>query len=145
MFWPTQYKYANLQYLETLENNSLKWRIRHPVMLFWYYLYFTSNLLHSRMYGFTAVQFSRSVMSNSLRLCDTVNCSMPVLPVHHQLLESTQTHGHWVADAIQPSHQLLSPSPPALNLSQHQGLFKWVSSSHEVAKLLEFLLQHQSF
>ena len=64
--------------------------------------------------------------------------STPGLPVHHQLPESTQTHVHWVSDAIQPSHPLLSPSPPALNLSQHQGLFKWVSSSHQVAKVLEF-------
>ena len=59
--------------------------------------------------------------------------------------ESTQTHVHWVSDAIQPSHPLSSPSPPALNLSQHQDLFKWVSSSHQVAKVLEFQLQHQSF
>ena len=65
--------------------------------------------------------------------------------VHHQLPESTQNHVHWVGDAIQPSHPLLSPSPPVLNLSQHQGLFKWVSSSHQVAKALEFQLQHQSF
>ena len=62
-----------------------------------------------------------------------MNHSTPVLPVHDQLLESTQTCVHWVGDAIQPSHPLLSPSPPALNLSQHQGLFKWVSSSHQVA------------
>ena len=74
-----------------------------------------------------------------------MDCSMPGLPVHHQLPESTQTHVHWVSDAIQPSHPLLSPSPPALNLSQHQGLFKWVSSSHQVAKVLEFQLQHHSF
>ena len=60
---------------------------------------------------------------------------MPGLPVHHQLLEFTQTHVHWVSDAIQPFHPLLSPSPPAFNLSQHQGLFKWVSSSHQVAKV----------
>ena len=70
---------------------------------------------------------------------------MPGLPVHHLLLESTQTHVHWVSDAIQPSCPLSYPSPPALNLSQHQGLFKWVSSSHQVAKVLEFQLQHQSF
>ena len=70
---------------------------------------------------------------------------MPDLPVHYQLPESTQTHVHWVDDAIQPSHPLLSPSPPALNLSQHRGLFKWVSSSHQVAKGLEFQLLHQSF
>ena len=74
-----------------------------------------------------------------------MNHSMPGLSVHHQLLESTQTHVHWVSDAIQPSHPLLSPSPPALNLSQHQSLFTWVSSSHQVAKVLEFQLQHQSF
>ena len=61
------------------------------------------------------------------------------------ITNSTQTHVHWVGDAIQPSHPLSSPSPPALNLSQHQGLFKWVSSSHQVAKILEFQLQHQSF
>ena len=64
---------------------------------------------------------------------------------HHQLPESTQTHVHWVGDAIQPSYPLSSPSPPALNLSQHQGLFQWVSSSYQVAKVLEFQLQHQSF
>ena len=74
-----------------------------------------------------------------------MNCSRPGLLVDHQLLESTQTHVHWVSDAIQASHPLLSPSPPALNLSQHQGLFKWVSSSHRVAKVLDFQLQHQSF
>ena len=64
----------------------------------------------------------------------------PGLPVHHQLLEFTQTHVHWVGDAIQPSHPLTSPSPPALNLFQHQGFFKWVSSSHQVAKVREFQL-----
>ena len=66
------------------------------------------------------------------------------LPVHHQLLEFTQTHVYWVGCAIQPSHPLSSPSPPALYLSQHQGLFKWVSSLHQVAKVLEFQPQHQS-
>ena len=72
-----------------------------------------------------------------------MNCSMPGLPVHHQFPESTQTHVHCISDAIQPSRPLSSPSP-ALNLSQHQGLFKWVSSPHQVAKVLEFQLQHQS-
>ena len=80
-----------------------------------------------------------------VRRCDPTDCSTPSLPVHHQLLELTQTHVHWVSDAIQPSHPLSSPSPPALNLSQHQGLFQWVSSSHQVAKVLELQLQHQSF
>ena len=69
---------------------------------------------------------------------------MPGLPVHHQLPELDQTHVHPVSDAVQPSHPLGSPSPPSLNLSQHQGLFKLVSSSHEVAKVLEFQLQHHS-
>ena len=78
-------------------------------------------------------------------LCDPTNRSMTGLPVHHRLPESTQTHVHWVGDAIQPSHHLSSPSPPARNLSQHQGLFKWVSSSYQTAKGLEFQLQHQSF
>ena len=80
-----------------------------------------------------------------VRLCSRMDCSTPGLPVHHQLPEFTQTLVHWVGDAIQPSHPLSSPSPPALNLAQHQGLFKWVSSSHQVAKGLEFQLQHRSF
>ena len=74
-----------------------------------------------------------------------MNCSTPGLPVHHQLPEFTQTHVHRVSDAIQPSHPLSSPSPPAPNPSKHQSLFQWVNSSHEVAKVLEFQLQHQSF
>ena len=77
--------------------------------------------------------------------CDPMNRSTPGLPVHHQLLEFTHTHVHWVGDATQPSHPLSSPSPPALSLSQHQGLFQWVSSLHQVDKVLEFQLQHQSF
>src|SRR5574337_666506 len=74
-----------------------------------------------------------------------MNPNTPGLPVHHQLPEFTQTHVHRVSDAIQPSHPLSSPSPPALNPSQHQSLFQSVSSSHEVAKVLEFQLQHHSF
>jgi len=88
-------------------------------------------------------QFS-SVARSCPTLCNPMNRSMTGLPVHHQLLESTQTHVYWVGDAIQLSHPLLSPSP-VLNLSQHQGLFKWVSSSHQVAKVLEFQLQNQSY
>ena len=90
------------------------------------------------------VQFS-SVAQSCLTLCNLMDCSTQGLPVHHQLLEFTQTHVHQVGDAIQLSHPLSSPSPPALNLSQHQGLFKWVSYSHQVAKVLEFQLQYQSF
>ena len=73
-----------------------------------------------------------------------MDCSTPGFPVHHQFPELAQTHVHHVSDAIQPSYPLLSTSPPAFNLSQHQGLFKWVSSSHQVAKVLELQLQHQS-
>ena len=73
-----------------------------------------------------------SVAQSCRTLCDPIDCSSPDLPVHYQLLEFTQTHVHWVHDATQPSH-LLSPSPPAFNLSQHQGLFKWVSSLHQAA------------
>ena len=93
--------------------------------------------------AFSYIQFG-SVAQSCLTVCDPMNGRTPGLPVHHQLTEFTQTHVHWVGDTIQPSHPLSSPSPPALNLSQHQGLFSWVSSSHQVAKVLEFQLQHQS-
>ena len=86
-----------------------------------------------------------SVVQLCWTLCNPMDCSVPGLPVHHQLLEPTPTHVHHIGDAIQPSHPLSSPFPPTFNLSQHQGLFKWVSSSHQVAKVLEFQLQHQSF
>ena len=89
--------------------------------------------------------FFCSVAQSYPTLWDPIDCSMPSFPVHCQLLDFTQTHVHWVDDAIQQSHPLSSPSLPAFNLSQHQGLFKWVSSSHQVAKVLEFQLQHQSF
>ena len=78
-------------------------------------------------------------------LCDPMDCSTPGFPDHHQLPELPQTHVNWVGDTIQPSHPLSPPSPPAFNLSHHQDLFQWVSSSHQVAKLLEIQLQHQSF
>ena len=88
--------------------------------------------------GESSVQFS-SVAQLCLTICHPMDCSMLGLPVHHQFLEFTQTHLHWVHDAIQSSHPLLSP-PLNLNLSQHQGLFKWVSSSHQVTKVLEYRL-----
>ena len=91
-----------------------------------------------------SVQFS-SVSQLCPTLCNPLNCSTPGLPVHHQYLKFTQTHIHRVSDAIQPSHPLLSPSPPAPNSSQLQSLFQWVNSLHQVAKVLEFQLQHQSF
>ena len=88
-------------------------------------------------FSYTSVQFSRQ---SCLTLCDPMNRSTPGLPVHHQLPEFTQTHVHRVGDAIQPSHPPSSPSPPAPNPSQHQSLFQWVSSLHEVAKVLELQL-----
>jgi len=91
-----------------------------------------------------SVQFS-SVAQSYPTVCNPMDCSTPGFLVHHQLLELAQTHVHRVSDAIQPFHPLLSPSPPAFNLSQHQDLFQGVSSSHQVAKGLEFQLQHQSF
>ena len=109
-------------------DDHIKWSKRKTYII-WYHL---------------SVQFS-SVTQSCPTICELMNWSTPGLPVHHQLLGSTPTHAYWVSDAIQLSHPLPSPSPPALNLSQHQGLFKWVSSLHEVAKVLEFQLQHQSF
>ena len=91
-----------------------------------------------------SVQFS-SVTQLYLTLCDPMDYSTLGLPVHHQFLEFTQTDVHWVSDAIQPSHPLSSPYPPAFNLSQHQGLFQWVGSLHQVARGLKHQLQHQSF
>ena len=88
----------------------------------------------------SSVQFTHSYLT----LCNPVDCSTPGLLVHLQLPDLAQAHVHRVGDAIQPSHPLLSHSPPAFNLSQHQGLFKWVSSSHQVTKVLELQLQQQS-
>ena len=104
-----------------------------------------------RKHSMTPIRFNillddfSSVTQQRPTLWDPMDCSMPGFPGHHQLPEPTKTHVHWVGNAIQPSHPLSSPSPPALNLSQQQGLFKWVSSLHQVAKVLEFQLQQQSF
>ena len=101
------------------------------LFLQWRYLRFVLESLE--------IQFS-SVAQSCPTLYNPMNCSMPGLPVHHQLPEFTQTHVHWVGDAIQPSHPLSFPSPPAPNPCQHQSLFQWVNSLHEVAKVLEFQL-----
>ena len=95
--------------------------------------------------GHTEVWEFSSVAQSCPILCNSMDCSMPGFPVHHQLLELIQTHVHHIGDAIQPSHPLSSPSSPTFNLSQHQGLFQWVSSSYQVAKVLELQLQPQSF
>ena len=106
--------------------------------------FFTSGGQSIGVSAEASVQFS-SVAQSCPTLCDPMNRSMPGHHVHHQLPEFTQTHVHWVSNAIQPSHPLSSPSPPVPNPSQHQGLLKWVSSLHQVAKVLEFQLQYQSF
>ena len=95
--------------------------------------------------GYPCATCCCSVAQLCLTLCDPMDCITPGFPALHHLLELAQTHVHWVDDAIQPSHPLSSPSPPAFNLSQHQGLFQWVSYLHQVAKLWELQLQHQSF
>ena len=129
---------STLKYITILQHFFLSKRV--SLLQCWKYLVF---IILCQLY-FILVQFS-SVAQSCLTLCDPMNCSTPGLPVHHQLPQFIQTHVHWNSDAIQPSHPLSSPSPPAFNLSQHQGLLKWVSSSHQVAKGLEFQLQHQSF
>ena len=106
---------------------------------------FFTNWATRKALCLASVQFSSVQSLSHIQLCDPMDCSTSGFPVHHQLPELTQTHVHWASDAIQPSHPLLSPSPPAFNYSQHQGLFKLVSSSHRVARVLEFQLQHQSF
>ena len=99
--------------------------------------YILIKMLFSASYPFSSVQFS-SVTQLCLILCDPTDCSTPGFPVHHQTLELTQAHVHRVGDAMQLSHPLSSPSPPTFNLSQHQGLFKWVSSSHRWPKYWSF-------
>ena len=98
----------------------------------WVYLWFLKNIFKISV---------SSVAQACLTFCDPMDCSMPGYPVHHQLPEFAQTHVHRVSDAIWPSHPLLSLFPPAFSLSQHQGIFQQVSSSHQVAKVLEFQLQ----
>ena len=121
-------KFTNLS---LLRRGKLKHKF--PIRKYWYNKKFTIICL------FSSVQFS-SVAQLCLTLCNPMNRSTPGLPVHHQLPEFTQTHVHRVSDAIQPSHPLLSPSLPSPNPFQHQSLFQWVNSSHEVAKVLEFQL-----
>ena len=93
-----------------------------------------TKIVLSLDYKVGSVQFS-SIAQSCPTLCDPMDCSTPGLPVYHQLPEFTQIHVHWVSDAIQPSHPLSSPSPPTFNFSQHQGLFRWISSLHQEAAL----------
>ena len=137
-YWPTQYSQKNwkqdLRYLCP--------QVQAP--LFIAAKRWSNPSIHRWMNGQAKCDQFSSVSQSCLTLCEPMDYSTPSLPVHHQLQEFTQTHVHWVGDAIQPSHPLSSPSP-SFNLSQHQGLFKWVSSSHQVVKVFEFQFQHQSF
>ena len=139
----------SLENLKTGQGNGMRLEKQTVLSAAWFSQILGSWIFYmvdevSHLIGKRSVQFS-SVAQLCLTLCNPMDCSTPGLPVHHQHLEFTQTHVHWVSDAIQASHPLLSPSPPAPNPSQHQGLFQWVSSSYEVAKVLEFQFQHQSF
>ena len=118
----------------TIIHNNLVNILVHVLWKFIYRIHFLKGVMKSEN-QFSWVQLS-SVTQSCPTLCHPMNHSTPGLPIHHQLPEFIQTHVHWVNDAIQPSHPLLSPSLPSFNLSQHQGLFKWVSSSHQVAKIL---------
>ena len=125
---------------ETLNSINKPWESIYPSCTVKWPWQVKSQLRHCRRpWTFSSVQWLSRVW-----LCDPMDCIMPGLPVHHQLPDFTQIHIHWVGDAIQLSHSLSFSSPSTFNLSQHQSLFKWVSS-HQVAKLLEFQLQHQSF
>ena len=146
-----KYKYTEKQKIwQTLTLGQSRWGVYGGSLCFSQLFYgFAKGLIplillfkvmFLQLYPLSSVQLLSRVW-----VCDPMECSMPGFPVHHQLPELTKTHVHWVSDATQQSHPLSSPSPPAFNLSKHQGLFQWVSSSHQVAKVLEFQLQHQSF
>ena len=112
-------------------------------MLNWKKLTIPLSIVSSQ-WNYINLQLS-SVTQSCPTLCNPMDCSMPGMPVHHQLPELAQTHVRWASDAIHPSHSLLSPSPSVFSLSQHQGLFQWISSSYQVAKVLELQLEHQPF
>ena len=135
------YACLHLRFYQNLLETFLHWKL----VDFWsvtcfMHMCFGPQLCHmSLLCSCTKVQFN-SVTQSCLTLCGFMDYSMPGFPVHHQLPELAQTHVHWVGDAIQPSHPPSSPSPSAFNLPQHQGLSQWVSSLHQVAKVLA--LQH---
>ena len=123
--------------------------LKNSIVFLWHsninWLNFIPLLLSSVSQSVSSVSQSVQSLNHVWLLASPMDCSMPGFPVHHQLPELALTHVHRVGDAIQPSYPLPSPPPPAFILSQHQGLFQWVSSSHQVARVLEFQLQHQSF
>ena len=121
-----------------------KRKATHSSILAWRFTWTMSMGLQTVGHNWRTFTFS-SVSQSCPTLCHPMDCSTPGFPIHHQLPEFTQIHVHRVSDTIQPSHPLSSPSSPTFNLSQHQGIVKWDNSSHQVAKALEFQLQHQSF
>ena len=129
---------------ESDTTEQLNWKTERtftgPVIILSLHITFSSILLIYHFLHFKKMPQFSSVAQSCPTLCNPINRSTPGLSVHHQLPEFTQTHVHWVSDAIQPSHPLSSPSPPAPSPSQQQSLFQWVNSSHEVAKVLEFQL-----
>ena len=146
-----QFFYVFVDFLSSLSNNYGERVFKSSTIIVDFIISHFSSVSFSFIYlklwclvHTHSVQFS-SVAQSCPTLCYPMNRSTPGLPVHQQLPESTQTHVHRVGDSIQPSHPLLSLSLPAVNLSQHQGLFQWVNSLHQLAKVLEFQLQHQSF
>ena len=134
VFWMFTFKptfsLSSFTFIKRLFSSSSLSAIRVVNLHIWGYWYFSRQ------------SFSCSVVSNSLRPNELQHAR---LPCHYQIPELTQIHVHGLSDAIQPSPPPSSPSPPAINLSQHQGLFKWVSPSHQVTEVLEFQLQYQSF
>ena len=125
--------------LNTSEIWEAPWYYIHIYRIYYFYTTIVQLLSSVWLFEIPSIEFS-SVAQSCLTLWDPMNRSTPGIPVHHQLPEFTQTHVHRVSDAIQPSHPLSSPCPPAPNPSQHQSLFQWVNSLHEVAKGLEFQL-----
>ena len=146
IFWYLYNGSGDRSWKQILRTEVLLEILSIPQYLGWYLKYASLGNLYISLWDGREyeVQFS-SVAQACPTPCNPMNCSMPGLPVHHKLPDFTHTHAHRVGDAIQPSHPLSSPSPPAFDLSQHQGLLQWVNSSHEVAKVLEFQPQHQSF
>ena len=140
--WATKEALISTMLLQIAKFHSFySWVIFHCVYIYECVCMSVSVCVYINVY----LDLFSSVTQLCPTLCDPIDCSMPGFPVYHQLLELTQTHVHWVGGTIQSSHPLSSPSPPAFNLSQHQGLFQWVNSFHQVAKVLELQLQHQSF
>ena len=152
MYWFCQiskwihHRYTCVPHPEYFQNSLWKcsWKKKCETSV---YVFAPGNLkVIEQHYGYLKICIQISSVAQSCpTLRDPMDCSMSGLPIHHQLPEFTQTHVPWVRDAIQPSHSLSSPYPSAFNHSQHQGLFKWVISSHQVAKVLELQIQHQSF